>query len=155
MIKTLLLSLFSILLISSVNAQKVKIKNGLASVDGTAYAQFDECNGQICTITSMTDQNVLVIQWESFEKKNPIKRNPKSKAPYHETVTERYTVIKFLEIEIEIETQLTGKKQIIKALYNNGVIDSEGNVSVEKAELFARKYGQKISGNRPIVIIIE
>lgn len=153
--KILLLCLVSFLAVSSVNAQKVKIKKDLASVDGIEYATFDECNGQICTIKTLTNQNVLVIQWESFEKKNPVKRNPKSKSPYHETVTERYTVIKFLEIEIEIETQLTGKKQIIKALYNNEVIDSEGNVSVENAELFARKYGQKISGQRPIIIIIE
>ena len=136
-------------------AQKVKIKKGIATVNDVEYADMNECNGQTCTVMSLTGENILVMYWESFEKPNPVKRNPKSKSPYHETVTERYSIIKFFDSDIEFESKLISKKQILKALYKDNVIDVDGNLSMSNVKVFTKKHARDISSNRPTVIIVR
>ena len=143
--------LFSI----STFAQKVKIKKGIATVNDVEYADMNECNGQTCTVMSLTGENILVMYWESFEKPNPIKRNPKSKSPYHETVTERYSIIKFFGSDIEFESKLLSKKQIVKALYKDNIIDAGGSLSMSNVKIFTKKHARDISSNRPTVIIVR
>ncbi len=154
--KTLIILLTSTLLLSvSTFAQKVKIKKDIATVEGVEYADLSDCNGQTCTIKSLMGENILVMHWESFEKPNPIKRNPKSKAPYHPTVTERYSIIKFFGSDIEFESKLLSKKHILRELYNDNVIDSSGKVSNENVEVFMKKHARDISSKRPQVIIVR
>ena len=154
--KALIILLTSTLLFSvSTFAQKVKIKKDIAIVDGVDYADLSDCNGQTCAIKSLLGENILVMYWESFEKPNPIKRNPKSKAPYHSTVTERYSIIKFFGTDIEFESKLTSRKQIIRELYKGNVIDVDGKISMENISVFTKKHSRDISSKRPQVIIVR
>ena len=147
--------LFCLLFIGNSFTQKVKIRKDIATIDGLEYANMAECNSQTCTIKSMSGENILVMYWESFEKPNPVKRNPKSKSPYHETVTERYSIIKFFGMDIEFESKLLSRKQILKALYKDNVIDNDGKLSVTQAKVFTKKHSRDISSKRPIVIIVK
>ncbi|WP_299332679.1 hypothetical protein [uncultured Psychroserpens sp.] len=135
-------------------AQKVKIKKDVAYVDKVEYLKFDDCGtfSASCTVMNLDDEDVIILQYHSFEKPNPVARNPKSKAPYQSMVTESYAELRFLDIELECEVQLT-KKKLIKALYKSKVFNKDGTVNKENAEKFARKYHRNVSGNRPTLII--
>ena len=140
--------------ITNVSAQKVKvkIKKDVAYVDDVAYLDMSECTALNCAIKSLTGEDVLVIQFESFEKPNPVKRNPKSKSPYSSTVTERYSIVKFLGFELEFESEFT-RKSLIKAMFNGKVINEDGTVNEENAKSLAKKFGRDISSNKPVHII--
>ena len=144
---------FFLIFTTSIHAQKVKIKKDIAIVDDIEFLDLTECNSLSCTFKTLNGKEVLSVQWESFEKPNPVKRNPKSKAPYQSTVNETYAIINFFDFDLEFETELTARKAIIKEVFNNNIIDSEGNISEENAKRFAKKYGKDISGTRPIQII--
>ena len=148
-----LLSFVILFVAFSSSAQKVKVKKGIAYVDGVAYVDLEDCDNLSCTYKSMNGTEILSVQWDSFEKANPVKRNPKSRSPYQATVTERYSIIKFFDFDLEFESKLVTRKKIIKSLYKNNVIDEEGNASEENAIRFAKKYGKDISGTRPIQVI--
>lgn len=137
----------------SATAQKVKIKKKIAYVDGEYYLNLEDCDSYSCTYKSNSGIEILSVQGESFEKPNPVKRNPKYKGPYKATVTQRYSIINFLDFDLEFETELITRKQIVKNLYKNEVIDTEGNASEENARRFAKKFGKDISGTRPIQVI--
>jgi len=151
----ILLLIFSFLIAGASYSQKVKIKKGIATVDGVEYADMNECNGQTCTVMSLTGENILVMYWESFQKPNPVRRNPRSKAPYHETVTERYSIIKFFGSDIEFESKLLSKKQILRALFKDNVIDSSGKLAIGNIDVFMKKHARDISSKRPQVIIVR
>ncbi len=145
---------FVFLFALNLQAQKVKIKKGVAYVDKVEYLKFDDCGtfSESCTIMNLEDEDVIVLQYQSFEKPNPNPRNPKSKAPYQSMVTESYAELRFLDLEIECEVQMT-KKKLIKALYKTKVFNEDGSVNNDNAKKFARKYHRNVSGNRPTVII--
>lgn len=151
--RTLIVTL-SILFAFNASAQKVKIKKGVAYVDKIEYLKLDDCGAfsESCTLMNLNEDEVIVLQHYSFEKPNPIPRNPKSKAPYQSIVTESYEELRFLDVEIECEVQLT-KKKLIKALYKSKVFNDDGSTNIENAKKFARKYHRNISGTRPTVII--
>lgn len=140
--------------VTNVSAQKlkVKIKKDIAYVDDVEYLDMSDCTALNCAIKSLTGEDVLVIQFESFEKPNPVKRNPKSKSPYSSTVTERYSVIKFLGIDLEFESEFT-RKTLIRAMFENEVMNEDGTVNEENANKLAKKFGRDISSNKPVHII--
>jgi len=148
------LSLFIILIAFNAQAQKIKIKKGTAYVDKVEYLKFDGCGAfsESCSIMNLDDEDLIVLQYHSFEKPNPIARNPKSKAPYQSTVTESYAELRFMDFELECEVQLS-KKKLVKALYKSKVINEDGSINQENAKKFARKYHRNVSGERPTVII--
>ncbi|MBV7269197.1 hypothetical protein [Winogradskyella luteola] len=146
--------MFGILFTVNLQAQKVKIKKDIAYVDKVEYLKFDGCGtfSESCTIMNFEDEDLIVLQYHSFEKPNPIPRNPKSKTPYQSTITESYTELRFMDFELECEVQLS-KKKLVKALYKSKVLNEDGTVNKEKAQKFARKYHRNVSGERPGVII--
>ena len=149
-----IISIAIILLSFAVSAQKVKIKKDVAYVDKVEYLKFDDCGAfsVSCTIMNLEEDDVIILQYQSFDKPNPSPRNPKSKAPYQSMVKESYAELRFLDLELECEVQLS-KKKLIKALYKSKVFNKDGSVNKESAEKFARKYHRNVSGNRPTVII--
>jgi len=146
----------ALLMIFALNAsaQKVKIKKGTAYVDKKEYLKFDDCGtfSESCTIMNLEEEEVIVLQYHSFEKPNPTPRNPKSRAPYQSMVTESYAELRFLDLELECEVQLS-KKKLVKALYKSKVFNEDGSINQENAKKFARKYHRNVSGERPTVII--
>lgn len=151
----LLLLVIALIISGASYSQKVKIKKGIATIEGIEYLDFNECKSQSCVVKSLTGENILVMFWESFEKPNPIKRNPKSKAPYNETVTERYSIIKFFGSDVEFESKLTSRKQIVRALYADQLVSSDGKLASEKIDIFLKKHARDISSRRPQVIIVR
>jgi len=133
------------------SAQKIKVKKGLVTVDNIEYAKFEKEYGNKI-IKTLDGTKIAVVKEYSFEKPNPIKRNPNSKAPYKATVTERYSVVKFLKFDLEFETKLTTKK-LMKAFYNNQVIGEGNVVSEEKANELAELISKDISGTRPYILV--
>lgn len=135
-------------------SQKVKIKKGIAYVDKVEYLKLDDCGGfsTTCTLMTLENEDFLSMQFESYQKPNPVPRNPKSKAPYRSTVKVSYVIAKFLDFDLDFESSLN-KKKLIKALFKSKVIDENGQVNQENAKKFVRKYGERISVNRPTVIM--
>ncbi|MDG1713953.1 hypothetical protein [Lacinutrix sp.] len=134
--KTIKTTLFIgiLLLAFSANAQKVKIKKDIAYVNKVEYLKFDDCGtfSASCTIMNLDEDDVIVLQYQSFDKPSPSPRNPKSKAPYQSMVKENYAELRFLDIDLECEVQLSRKK-LIKALYKSEVFNKDGSVNQENA----------------------
>ena len=151
--KAIVIALLMIFALNA-SAQKVKIKKGTAYVDKKEYLKFDDCGtfSESCTIMNLEEEEVIVLQYHSFEKPNPTPRNPKSRAPYQSMVTESYAELRFLDLELECEVQLS-KKKLVKALYKSKVFNEDGSINQENAKKFARKYHRNVSGERPTVII--
>lgn len=148
-IKLLIASLF--LTLSTVYAQKVKIKKGLVTIDQVEYAKVDnEFNNKV--VKTLDDKNIVVLKKHSFEKPNPVKRNPRSKAPYKPTVTVSYYVVSFLDFELEFETKLSVKK-LMKAFQSNQVINSDNLVSEENAKKMAKLISEDVSGTRQFLLV--
>ena len=152
-LKTILFCLLAFVVISPAHAQKVKIKKGIAYVDGKAYLNLKEVVGRTITYKNMQEKELFVVQYDSYEKKNPSPPNPRSSAPYKPYVTVTYITLKFLDHDLEFETDITSKKELIKALYLNKVVNQYGEINIENAMRFAKKYGKDISGKRPLQIL--
>ncbi|MCI5055181.1 MAG: hypothetical protein MRY83_03680 [Flavobacteriales bacterium] len=152
-LRQILLQLFFILISISGFSQKIKIKKGIAYVDNQAYLDLTDGDSYACTYKTMDGTEVFVAQYESYAKKNPIPRNPRSNVPYRETVTEHYAKVKFIPFELEFETE-SSRKWLVSKLYNDKVVDLNGAISKENAIKFQKKYGKDYSSNRPVETII-
>lgn len=144
---------FIIIFSFSLSAQKVKIKKKVAYVEDKAYLDLSETVGSTTTYKSLNGNELFVVHLDSYQKRNPVAKNPRSNAPYKPYVTVYYATIKFLNSDIEFETKdLSNRKVLIKALYNNQVLNENGQVIIEEADKFAKKYGQNVSANKPLEI---
>ena len=124
-------------------AQKVKIKDGIANVDGNAYVKWEKrMAGNEVAISGLnaTEEEVSVM-YESYKDPNEITQsNPEGKV--------RWVEFNFLTLDLKCEISSRGHKGLVKLLYLNKVF-VDGALNVANAEKFVKKYGTKFSDNRP------
>lgn len=150
--KSKVILLLSIVLISATLASdkvKVKVKKDIAYIDKEAYLDLTESIGSVCIYKSMNGKELVIVTKKQFSKPNPDKPNPHSSVPYSSIVEVKYFSLKFSDFDLEFEVDIKWRNTLIEAFYMHEIIDIEGAVSQEKAEEFARKYAQDVSGTRP------
>lgn len=139
------LTLLTVLLFFGVNsiAQKAKIKDDVAYIDGVAYVNYKKGNmaneASVMALDSSTEE--VFISFQDYTDPNKVsKSNPEGKV--------RWVEINFLTLGIKCEVDSRGHKGLVKLLYENGVYQ-DGKLNEEAAKRFVQKYGSKFSENRP------
>lgn len=145
----ILFVIFTMVFAFNAQAQKVKIKKGVATVDKVAYLKVEKINALKYFISTLDGTEILSVNIESF-----------GTGKYHTTrnaatgqrmeITHAYSVLKFLdneEIGESFEVDEGRLKHIIKMMYNSNII-VDGQLSIEKIKRMIEKYSENVSERR-------
>lgn len=135
------------------HAQKVQIKSDVVYVDKKEYLKINDSYGKDL-LTTLGGKEFASVSWESFDVPNPARNNPNNPQAhqYPATIKKWYAIVTFLDFDLTFETDIS-KKQLFEALYENNVVDGQGNISEESARLLAKKIASNVSSTKPAVII--
>ncbi len=130
--------------VKSLTAQdtKIKFKKGISTVDGTPYLDFSDKTGNMTTVKSMTGNELFVIHHKYYVERNTAK--PNSSTTYSPYIKKWYSEVKLIDYDFHFEVDLTDK-DLVKVIYQEGVVTSDGKIDEEKMTILARKYAQEIS----------
>ncbi len=137
----------SFLFVGTVSAQKVKIKDEVASVDGVDYVRWVKKRGTEISIYALNSETELIfVQYLNYSDPSRIsKSNPEGKV--------RWIELNFLGQNVKCEVGSLSQKGLVKLLYENAIF-VDGQLNVENVEKFVAKYGTNFSSNRPASVII-
>lgn len=123
-------------------SQKVKIKDGVAMVDGVPYISYTKLNmGNDASIAELYQPEQIYASFQGYKDPNEIsKSNPEGRV--------RWIEINFLDLKIKCEVQSMTNKGLVKLLYRNKVF-VDGKLNAENAKRFCQKFGMRYSENRP------
>lgn len=126
-------------------AQKVKIKNEVATVDGVEYVRWkrDIASNSVSVYELNSDDEIIFMRWMSYN--TSPSNDPKTRVSWVE--------IKFLSEDIKCEINSRGQKGLVKFMLENNLI-VDGKLNVEAAKKVVQKYGNNFSDNRPDSVII-
>lgn len=128
--------------------QKVKVDDGVATVDGVEYVMWDLKNmGNEVSVKELNGtEEVLFIIYRNYSDPSRVSNaNPEGKVRWEE--------LNFLTLGIKCEVQSMGQKGLIKLLYENEVF-IDGKLNEANARKLVSKYGTNYSDNRPAAVII-
>jgi len=130
-------------------AQKVKIKKGIVYVDSNEFLKIEGNFHIKFFLSTLNDDEFAVVNTSSYIAKEKVTRKiGKTGANYStsiEEVEKYYKEIKFLDLDLNLETEdLYNKKKFFIALYKSKIIDDEGNLDEEKIARFISKYESDI-----------
>lgn len=139
--KTLLLSLFTLLSIG-LFAQKVKIKDGFATIDGEKYVKWEKADNTAASISGLNSETEdIFAQWLNYKDPNQVqKSNPEGYV--------RWVELNFLDLDMKCEVMSQTRKSLVKMVLKNKLY-VDGVLNQENVERFVKKYGAKFSANRP------
>lgn len=129
-------------------AQKVKIKDDIATVDGTDYLKWKKQSaGNEASIYLLdSEDEVIFVRYLNYSDPSRVsKSNPEGKV--------RWIEINFLTLNLKCEVDSRTHKGLVKLFYDNGLIENNA-LNQEKIEKFVSKYGTIYSENRPGSVII-
>ena len=125
--------IFTILLvmISLVSfSQKVKIKKDIVSIDEVEVYKIDE-EGKSMTLSTMAgNEFITMLRTVYKEWRNGYEFSPS------------VCTIKFLSNGQEVLTDMSDK-DIIKVIYKSGMVNADGKIDEDKANIFINKYNDK------------
>jgi len=126
-------------------AQKVKIKNEIATVDGVEYVKWkrDIASNAVSVYELNSDDEIIFMRWMSYN--TSPSNDPKTRVSWVE--------IKFLNENLVCEINSRGQKGLVKFLLENKLI-VDGKLDAEAAEKVVQKYGTNFSASRPDSVII-
>lgn len=114
---------------TTVNAQEVKIKKEIASIDGKEYVRVGDCGmfAKECFISNLEgDQLILIKPMEDLR------------------TLGTYFQVTFIESGTKVEIKKT-IKPFIKMLYENKIVTEDGKLNPQRVKTFSEKYGNQIS----------
>jgi hypothetical protein len=140
---------FFICFIFSANAQKVKLKKGVVTIDKVEYLKYEKVNGSKYFFSTLDDEEFLSITFEKYGTgKHHAVRNPV--AGQDTEIYHHYSVFKFLdndEIGEEFEVDEARIKKLILMMKKSKII-VDGKLSVDKAKRMIEKYSEKVTERR-------
>lgn len=144
--KTLLLTLLLSTLFISIqaNAQKtkVKIKNGIASVDGKPYLKWKKINSVEASLSSLkSDEEEIAATWLNYSDPAQVSdANPKGLV--------RWIELYFPTLDLRCEVRSSTRKELVKLLVQHEIYRDE-ELNQENVEKLVKRYGMRFSENRP------
>lgn len=144
--KTLILTLFLSILFFSNQAiaqkSKVKIKNGIATVDGSPYLKLKKIsNVEISLFSLKSNEEEVAVSWLNYP--DPAKvssSNPEGLV--------RWVEFYFPALDLRCEVNSTTKKGLVK-LFILHEIYVDGDLNEENVQKLVKRYGMRFSENRP------
>ena len=114
---------------TTVNAQEVKIKKEIASIDGKEYVRVGDCGmfATECSIRNLEGEELITIK--TFKDA----RTPGT-----------YFQLRFVGTDTKIELKKT-IKPLIKLLFENKVVTEDGRLNLDRVKVLSEKYGNQIS----------
>jgi hypothetical protein len=117
------------------DAQKVKIKKGIAYVDGKPYLKFVREKPGQGSFYSLDGENEFVF----LKFYDPTPDNNQN--------NDSYWIVRLIDTGQEVEFSQATKAQIVRAIYNSKII-SDDKLIPEKVQKFVNKYGADSNRNR-------
>lgn len=131
------------------NAQKVKIKNEIATVDGEDYVKVisPPMVNEVSIYELNSEDEIIFMQYFNYSDPSKVSNgNPQGMV--------RWVEVKFLNENLVCEISTRTPKGLIKVLYENNIF-VDGKLNVENAQKFVTKYGTSFTDNKPATIIIR
>lgn len=144
--KTLLVTLLlgSVFISNVAYAQKakVKIKDGIAKVDGSPYLKWKKINNIEASLSGLTsEEEEIVATWRSYIDPNQVSQsNPKGTVGWIE--------LYFPELDLRCEVDNATRKQLVKLLIQHNIYEND-KLNEENVQKLVNRYGMRISANRP------
>jgi len=135
-----------VLALISVNvsiAQKVKIKDNIATVDGEAFLNWEKrAMGSEASISGVNsdEEEISAMYLDYIDNSKITSSNPEGKV--------RWIEIYFPTLDIKCEVTSRTHKGLAKMIYQSNLY-VDGVLNPTNAERFVKKYGMKFSDNRP------
>ena len=134
-------------------SQKVKIKDEIATVDGTPTLKVVTASAFDNTITISglsSTQDEIFATYLDYEDPNKVSAsNPEGKV--------RWIELNFLTSGVKCEISSQGKKGLVKFIVNNKLY-VDGVLNEDNVNVVVQKYGMRFSENRPnagVTVIIN
>lgn len=130
-------------------AQKVKIKDDVATIDGADYVtvKTSVLSSEVSIYELGSDDELIFIQYFSYADPTKVTSgNPQGMV--------RWVELKFLTENLVCEISSRSPKALIKVLYENDIF-VDGKLSPENVQKFVAKYGTSFTDNKPSTIIIR
>ncbi|MCH2224814.1 MAG: DUF4476 domain-containing protein [Crocinitomicaceae bacterium] len=132
--KIIVVATFLLLIVSpSLYAQKIKVKNDIATVNGEEYLRISKNLTGIYVNTIIDNVPILEARYHRYP--DPA-RSEQNTVCYFEVRIEGTNDF------FELDCGLSDKKNIIKMIYNNGFY-KDGVIDIEKAKLYESRNGKK------------
>jgi hypothetical protein len=127
------------------NAQDVKIKKGLVTIDGVPFISWEN-KGRFSNSTFVVQSEPQGIPLFSLKKLIVAVPNPhyEKNKKLSSTKTLQYLTIRFLDFEGAFTSKLSIKK-LVREMHKMGVLDSEGKINEENARKFIEIYHEEIN----------
>ncbi len=140
-VKYVVLSVF-VLLFGMGFAQKIKIKDGYALVDGEKYLQWKKVSSVESSLMGLgSSEEEIFASWLNYVDPNKItSANPEGKV--------RWVELYFTTLELRCEVRSSTRKELVRMIIDNSLYE-DGVLSKENVEKFVKKYGTRFSDNRP------
>lgn len=148
------LLLISLVIYFSAIAQKAKIDDDIAYIDGMEYVRWEsKMLGNEISVKSLTDNEELIFlsSQQYNDQTQATASNPQGRVAYYEVV--------FVPLNKKCEITSNFPKALLKLIYNNSLI-KDNKLDEAKVDAFILKYGTKFSDRRkssssPVNIIIN
>jgi hypothetical protein len=140
--KALILLFIFFLSISSF-AQKVKIKDNIATVDGVEYVKWEKrAMSTEAYVSNLTtgEEEISMMYLDYYDPTSISNSNPKGRVVWIE--------VYFLTLDIRCEVDSRTHKGLVKMLYQSNIYVN-GVLNEENAQKFVKRYGMRYSENRP------
>ena len=133
---------FALMCLSVSLAQKVKIKDNIANVDGTPYLKWEKVSSVEASIMSLNStEEEIFASWLNYSDPTQVSNaNPEGKV--------RWIELYFPTLDLRCEIKSTSRKELVKLLIQN-TIYVDGALSEENTQKLVKKYGMRFSDNRP------
>lgn len=139
---TLLLSTFFISNHANAQKTKVKIKDGIAHVDGDPFLKWKKITGVEASISGLeSEDEEIVALWLDYPDPTRVSdANPKGLV--------RWVELYFPTFDLRCEMSSMGRKGLVKAFIDHKIY-VDGVLNEENVQKLVKRQGMRFSENRP------
>ncbi len=123
-------------------AQKVKIKDNFALVDGAPYIQWEKVSSIESSLRGLnsTEEEIFASWLNYSDPARVTSANPEGKV--------RWVELYFPTLELRCEVRSCSRKELVKTLMRNNIY-VDGLLSKENTLKLVKKYGMRFSESKP------
>jgi len=124
------------------NAQKIKINDNVATVDGKPFVKWGKVNSMESTIASLnSEEEEIAARWMNYpDPAHVSEANPKGLV--------RWIELYFPTLDLRCEVSNSTRKELIKLFIRHNIF-VEGELNAENVAKMVKRYGMSFSENRP------
>jgi len=122
------ITLFTLVVFSQVSfGQKIKVKKGIAYVDGKEYVKTEKNAGNMSIYALNGDDEIIFLKYY-----DPTPSNDQNR--------DNYYIVRFIDDNKKVDILNKTRKGILKLLFKGNVINEDGTINDEKMNKFVSKY---------------